>query len=107
MNDEALTAAQRRALLQAFAPFASRIERVDLYGSRARGDHRPGSDIDLIITGSLDDSALARLEIALEASDLSVAVDLKRDEDVADAEVRREILRHARLLFRRSDLLAA
>lgn len=38
------------------------IKEVYLYGSRARGDHRPGSDIDLAITinqGSNDGNAWA------------------------------------------------
>lgn len=29
----------------------SGVERVDLFGSRAKGNQRPGSDIDLCITG--------------------------------------------------------
>ena len=31
------------------AQFGSRLERIVLYGSRARGDHRPDSDYDVAI----------------------------------------------------------
>ena len=43
------------------------IEQATLYGSRAMGSHRPGSDIDLTLSGAgLDGRALARLDQALD-----------------------------------------
>jgi len=36
-----------------------------LYGSRARGTHRPGSDVDLALAGPLTEAALARIRYAL------------------------------------------
>ena len=71
-----LTTAQREALRQALAPFADRIEQVQLYGSRARGDHRPGSDVDLVIRGALNQETLLAIAAAIEASDLSVHADV-------------------------------
>jgi predicted nucleotidyltransferase len=53
------------------------LERVFLFGSRAKGTHKPGSDIDLAIEGaSLDTSAVLRLQNALEASDLPYFFDV-------------------------------
>lgn len=71
-----LTIAQREALRAALVPFADRIERVMLYGSRARGDHRAGSDIDLLLIGDLDAAGLLAIAGAIEASDLSVHADV-------------------------------
>ena len=43
------------------------IERVILYGSRAKGTHRKGSDIDIAILGeSLDFTALLRIETEID-----------------------------------------
>ena len=47
----------------------SDVEKAILYGSRAKGCHRPGSDIDLTLFGeTLDDTSLTR--IANELDDL-------------------------------------
>ena len=46
------------------------IERVVLYGSRAKGSYRDGSDIDLTVVGALTQSNL--LKIANELDDLSL-----------------------------------
>jgi predicted nucleotidyltransferase len=48
--DHGLTASQLAALRSALAPHANRIERVDLFGSRATGHARRASDIDLAIS---------------------------------------------------------
>lgn len=52
--------------------------RVYLYGSRARGDHRFNSDIDVAIMPSqpLSRELMVNLEEALEESDILVEVDL-------------------------------
>ena len=43
------------------------IEKAILYGSRAKGTHRPGSDIDLALCGSrLNHTLLARIENELD-----------------------------------------
>lgn len=46
-----LSAEQNNALLDAFRQFPE-IKTVVLYGSRAKGSHRPNSDIDLCIRDS-------------------------------------------------------
>lgn len=47
----------------------SRIERAVIYGSRAKGDHRPGSDIDLTLFGEGLDFIL-RVRLLSELDDL-------------------------------------
>jgi predicted nucleotidyltransferase len=106
-ESEPLTPIQRSELLRVLASRTDVIERVDLYGSRARGTHRPGSDVDLILVGDIDDVALTALEIAIEGSDLSLTVDLKRECDLADPAFRSHVLQESRTLFSHDDLAAA
>jgi predicted nucleotidyltransferase len=46
------------------------IEKVVIYGSRARGDFRKGSDIDLVIFGKLDQ--MDKIRIAGQIEDLPI-----------------------------------
>lgn len=53
------------------------IDRVVVYGSRAKGNFRPGSDIDLTIVGpSLTSTDLSRIAAALDELDLPYKIDL-------------------------------
>lgn len=63
-----------RAALAKFEP----IRVATLYGSRAKGNYRPGSDIDLTLTtcGELQNSFLNRVAIALDDLDLPYTFDI-------------------------------
>jgi uncharacterized protein len=57
------TVAQIARVLEQFAT----VERAVLFGSRAKGVHRPGSDIDLALVGDrLDWRELGRIDDALD-----------------------------------------
>jgi predicted nucleotidyltransferase len=76
------------------------VTRAVVYGSRAKGNHRPGSDIDL----ALDAPALAWsefLQIEQEIDDLLLPyhVDLSRLADIEDGPLRDHIARVGRVLW--------
>jgi predicted nucleotidyltransferase len=50
-NDFGLPPADMKKILSVFAQYTA-IEEVVLYGSRAKGNYRPGSDIDLTLKGA-------------------------------------------------------
>ena len=53
------------------------VESAILYGSRAKGNFKPGSDIDLTLTGSaLDYAELTSIQEELYESDIPYQVDL-------------------------------
>lgn len=74
--DSVLSASERKTLAKVLAPFADRIERVGVFGSRASGRARPDSDIDLVIYGNVDAELEARLWTLFDDSDLAVEVDV-------------------------------
>jgi predicted nucleotidyltransferase len=96
-----------RAIVRSvLSPFADRIDRVGVFGSRALGSARPASDIDLVLWGDLDAGTLARLATLFGESSLAVSVDVIRHSPELAAALRRHIDRAAKTLFTRDDLRA-
>lgn len=70
------------------------IKTVFLYGSRAKGNYRPGSDIDLTIKGeSLDLSALLAIENQIDDLLLPWSIDLSLLHKIDNAELVEHIKR--------------
>jgi predicted nucleotidyltransferase len=59
--------------------------RVWIFGSRARGDHRKFSDLDVLIAGSISPGLISSIGEQLEESTLPVRVDLVLEPNLADA----------------------
>ncbi len=71
-----IAARSREKLLSLFASYPQ-VERVIIYGSRAMGTHKVGSDIDLTLIGKdLDTSHLIRILSDIEDLSLAYTVDL-------------------------------
>lgn len=69
------------------------IRQVRLYGSRARGTHRPGSDIDLaVFAPDMTEEQFAALWQDLEASPIAFNFDLVHVDNLANPELRKHIL---------------
>ncbi len=78
------------------------IDKALLYGSRARGTHKPGSDIDLTLCGaSLTAAQLAA--IAMEVDDLLLpyTVDLSILDQIDHADLRQVIAREGVVFYER------
>lgn len=81
------------------------VDRIVLYGSRARGDHHERSDIDLAIECPRATPAewFELLELVDEHADTLLAVDLVRLDDLAaDDDLRRAIEKDGLELYRRT-----
>ena len=80
------------------------IEQATLYGSRALGQHQPGSDIDLTLAGDgLDGRTLASLDGALDDLLLPWRFDLSVQSSLQSPELIDHIQRVGTLFYRRSD----
>jgi predicted nucleotidyltransferase len=105
--DDIVMSERDRAIVRSvLAPFADRIDRVGVFGSRALGTARPASDIDLVLWGDIDSRALARLGTLFGESSLAVSVDVILYGPELAAALRRHIDRVAKTLFKRGDFLA-
>ena len=78
------TVAKIRAVFSRFP----QVERAILYGSRANGTSRPGSDIDLVLCGrQLDHHTVGQIDDALDDLLLPYRFDLSIFEKVTHAEL--------------------
>ncbi len=79
-----------------------RVQRARLFGSRARGDERPASDIDLCLEGEgLDLRTLLALQTRLDALELPWKIDLLAWDGIADPALREGIRAHGQVIFDR------
>lgn len=80
------------------------IEEVILYGSRAKGNYTPGSDIDLVCCGqNLTRSHLNRIRHELDDLLLPYSIDVSRFEDISNPDLLAHIARVGLVLHQRRD----
>jgi predicted nucleotidyltransferase len=77
------------------------VEAAVLYGSRAKGNFKPGSDVDLSLKGEIDFSTLLRISHALDDANMPYRVDvnvfnLLQDADLIDHINRRGVVPYQR-----------
>ena len=78
-----------------------RVEQVLVYGSRAKGTHRPGSDIDLTVKGELDWQVFNQLTIELDDLLLPYQIDLSIYQHIENDELKAHIQRHGQVVYGR------
>jgi predicted nucleotidyltransferase len=80
----------------------SAVEKAILYGSRAKGNYRPGSDIDLTLIGNqLDYRLLGEIAAKLEESPIPYQVDLSLWSQLDHAGLREHIERVGVVFYER------
>jgi uncharacterized protein len=78
------------------------IEQAILYGSRAKGNYRNGSDIDLTLVGDLTYSQLLRIENAIDDLLLVYTIDLSLYRQIDNPELLAHIQRVGQVFYMRS-----
>lgn len=104
MADNGLTPAQKKIIKDILRPFAKKIDKVGLFGSRATGLHRENSDIDLVIYGNLTEADANRLWTLFDVSALAVKVDVHVYPLITYPPLKDHIDASMRPLFEKEDL---
>jgi len=98
------TLEQIAGVLVTFPP----VEKALLFGSRAKGTHKPGSDIDLALMGpDLDWETIGRISCALDDLPIPYRFSLIMFNERTDCEVAAHIRRVGIPLFERDVIAAA
>lgn len=80
------------------------VEKAVLFGSRAKGNFRPGSDVDIVVFGEqLDFNKFLNLKINFDELDLLQAIDLIKYESIEDNKVIEHINRVGKILYERAE----
>ncbi len=81
------------------------VEKAVLYGSRAKGTHRPASDIDLTLYGcALGQSQLARIDAALDDLLLPYKIDLSEMASLTHTALLDHIHRVGKVFYEKSSV---
>lgn len=102
MADFGLPDTTLAAIRRILADFPA-VERAVLYGSRAKGNYRNGSDIDLALIGDcLDLRILGEIAARLEESPIPYQVDLTLWDKIDHVKLREHIERVGVVFYRRA-----
>ena len=83
-----------------FAQFPQ-VESAILYGSRAKGNYKPGSDIDLTLTGDkVDLSLIHKMELKLDDLLLPYTIELSAYRHISNLDLVDHIDRVGKLFYR-------
>jgi len=78
------------------------VEKAVIYGSRAKGNYRPGSDIDLTLFGSdLNLAVLGQIAARLDESPIPYQVDLSLSDQIENVGLREHIERVGKVFYER------
>lgn len=102
--EHGLTQDQLNCLKKILTPFAGDIDRVVLFGSRALGNYRPYSDIDLALYGPLVDKDLDRIFTLFMESNLPLKVDIVSYQSIQSIPLKQHIDQAGVTLFTKERL---
>ncbi len=103
ITDPALPAYEFMGKLKAL-PF---VEAIYLYGSRARGTHRPRSDIDIaILCPTASTSEWHQVNDIIENADTLLEIDcLRLDKEPAESRLRQQIEQDKKVIYERNHIV--
>ena len=98
-NRYGLTSDDIEEIKQIFAKFPT-VEEVVIFGSRAKGTHRPGSDVDLALKEKIDRSTVAQISDLLnEESTMPYTFDLVVYDTIVSQNLKEHITRVGAVLY--------
>jgi predicted nucleotidyltransferase len=97
-----LTLKNIKKINQIFGKFKE-VEEAVLYGSRAKGNYKPGSDIDIVLKGKkLNLRLLNRIDIDLDDLLLPYTFDMSIYDHISNQDLRDHIQRVGKVLYKKN-----
>lgn len=75
------------------------IKKALLFGSRAMGNHKKGSDVDLALVGTVDEDILFRVRDALDDSPLPYFFDVIVYDEIKNGDLKKHIDEYGRVIY--------
>ena len=101
MKNDGLTQKQR-SMIASVLEACPAVKEAILFGSRAMGNYKPASDVDLFLVGEkIGMNELLQLHRGIDDLPLPIDVDLLADTMLQSPDVRRHIRQHGRLWWLR------
>jgi predicted nucleotidyltransferase len=83
------------------------VDKAVIFGSRARGNYRLGSDVDIALWGNLSSSDLKKIHFLLEYDSPTLLVfDVMLFSEVANQSLKEQILREGKTIYQRAQIHA-
>ncbi|WGK68529.1 nucleotidyltransferase domain-containing protein [Candidatus Haliotispira prima] len=77
MNKYGLFPKEMQIIKEVLLPYKEKIDQIALFGSRAMGTYKEGSDIDLVLYGELTEKEERRIGSEFQESSLVLNLDIK------------------------------
>ncbi len=104
MTDHGLVDEELETIRAVLANFADEIRQVDLFGSRATGNYRGNSDVDLVVHGDVRDATIDRLWTLFNESNLPLSVDVASYESMTYRPLKAHVDAVRQCLFSAQDI---
>ncbi len=94
-----LSEKELQIILYIVSAYKQKINRVGVFGSRANGQYKEYSDIDLVLYGDINQLDIDRLNTLFDESSLGIRVDVKGYETISYLPLKRNIDENVKILF--------
>ena len=105
-EDHGLSDAELTTIKAILTGYWPKIEQACLFGSRACGQYKTYSDIDLVLYGNLQEREVDRIYTLFDDSSLGLRVDVQAYQHIQYPPLRRHIDTMAKVLFTRQEIKA-
>lgn len=79
------------------------IETVKIYGSRAMGNYRQGSDIDFALFGAIDDGLIKKINFEIDELNTPYMFDITNYSTIQNEELKNHIDRQGKIFFEKTN----
>ena len=104
-KEHGLSDAELATINAILAGYWQKIDQACLFGSRACGQYKAYSDIDLVLYGDLEEHEVDRIYTLFDESNLGVRVDVRAYRHIQYPPLKRHIDAQAKVLFTRREIM--